>query len=645
MVFKASKNIDSGSHEFKKLLEQQQPYAWIHAPGRTQAKLSATKSKLPNKIMTLQDAYGGIGNSELSTIWPGHLLYKAGTLLNNNLSANDDTLLVQDISRISNNPNRANKAKKKMALTIYALDENGKPDWSRTEHLMLEKIHNGKIKVRRGQWNTKPLAFKAGKAVVASHMMYWTNQFQLNFSLDCPRGGPDNLTAAEWFARTMAKRVLDSNADGIEFDVTRWTWGYPERSPMDANNDLIPDYGYLNGVNSFGLGGQVFFRELRKLLGPDKIIQADSNDAIAGARGWNYLNGIQMEAFPMTNDYDRFSQAFLHLRLWSENAQVTPKVSYPFTKGPTTVFAQAYMPNGAKTDFRFRVGFAAACLTNMPHAFASLKKGKFDPANAEENDSDDDKQFGVFNWDEYHGGELHNWSWLGRPISPAHQDLSDMDANNLLAQASWEWVTDKSFTAETIQSGTSYNATIKAVPPTALPEKLRQGIQLMPKNINLKLTPGHGYTLEFEARGDDSWNYANQKFDHVPRLITITGAVTGKKETPLAVLADAQWRTYKLSFIANNSSLTTPVFGVSEQIGKTEIRNIKLYSGSSERWSREFENGLVLLNMTNTPWQANVKKNYYKRLKGSQAPEVNNGESVDSTITVPARDAIFLVKK
>ena len=40
--------------------------------------------------------------------------------------------------------------------------------------------------------------------------------------------------------------------------------------------DERPD-GYIDGVNSFGLGGQILFGELRRLLGPDKLLQVDSN--------------------------------------------------------------------------------------------------------------------------------------------------------------------------------------------------------------------------------------------------------------------------------------------------------------------------------------------------------------------------------
>ncbi len=65
-----------------------------------------------------------------------------------------------------------------------------------------------------------------------------------------------------------------------------------------------------------------------------------------------------------------------------ENAEVLlPRISYPFTKTPTTLYAKAYLPDRKLTDFRFRIGLAAATLVGMPHPFASLYNIKFDPAN------------------------------------------------------------------------------------------------------------------------------------------------------------------------------------------------------------------------------------------------------------------------
>ena len=645
MTFRATNHTKPNSKEFKRLLDDLKFYDWIHAPGLNQ-KFDITRKTYPNKIITRQEAYGGISEPSFSKVWPGHLLYKVGTLLTKDLSSDDQAIIVEDQSRIVKNKKKVNQENKKhpSTITIYALDETGRPDWSKAEHLHLKAVNGQKIIVERGQWGTTPLSFKAGKAVVAKHMMFWNQQWQLNLSLDSPRGGVGNLTAAEWYAKFLFEKIPNDESNGIELDVGRWTWGYPAENAMDANNDLVADYGYINGVNSFGLGGQILFREMRKIAGNDKIIQVDSNDAMYGIRGWRYLNGIQMEAFPAMSDYNRFSQAFLHLRLWADNAEESPKVSYPFTKAPTTVFSNNRLPDGSKTDFRFRVGFASACLLGLPHAFASIQSVQFDPANSSAND-ESGEQFGVFKWDEYHGGDLNDWHWLGRPLGLAKQELSALDKTDLLAKTAWQWHVDNGFKAE-IDQGKTFSADVKQIPNGVLPEMTWTGTRLAPKNADFpSLIPDREYTLEFEARGDDTWRYAGQTFDHVPRMVTISGSIATRTNKPLSFLADSIWRTYRISFIADASHLPTPTFGVSEQVGKTEIRNIKLFAGGAERWSREFEKGMVLLNMTKDPWRVQVRKNYYKRLKGNQAPEINNGQLIENEVVVPPRDAVFLAKR
>ncbi|MCX7016998.1 MAG: hypothetical protein NTW86_31295, partial [Candidatus Sumerlaeota bacterium] len=285
--------------ELKKRMEEQAPYPIIHGPG-LDSKSRMMRKRFPDKIITLQDAYGGISGTLQNEVWPGHCLYKVGSLLTADCSTQQTVLTVAEPERIIESQKALNQANAKFpyALIVYALDEAGKPDWSRAEHVVLTGIQGNELTVKRGQFGTKPLPFQAGKTAVAAHMMFWTRQWQLNLSLACPRGGPDNMTAGEWFAGKMAQRVKDAQADGIEFDVGRWTWGYPEKAPMDCDNDLVADYGYLDGINSFGLGGQVFLGALRKRLGPDKFIQTDSNDALFGVRGWNYLSGVQLESFP-----------------------------------------------------------------------------------------------------------------------------------------------------------------------------------------------------------------------------------------------------------------------------------------------------------------------------------------------------------
>ncbi len=642
MTFRAADTLHGEA--FARRLEEYAPYAVIHAPGSPENSRE-TSMRWPQKLVTDQMAYGGVGGDVAPGVWPGHFLYKVGTKLEKDLQPGDTVLRVEDFRRLAREGADTSEAKFPVTFTIYALDSKGLPDWSHAEHVTLVKVANGELVVKRGEWGSKPLAFKAAQAVVAGHMMFWTRQFQLNLSLHCPRGGEDNLTAAEWFAREVAARNEETGSDGVEFDVGRWTWGYPKSNAMDCNNDLLPDYGYISGVNSFGLGGRVLFRELRRILGPNKIIQVDSNDPIYGVRGWDDLNGVQLECFPAVNHFERFSSAFMHLRKWVESAGAFPRYSYGFTKAPTTVFSGSRKPDGSTMDSHFRVGLAADCLVGMPHPFASIGDMAFDPAN--ENGKEEPREvFGLFEWDEYHGGDLNDWNWLGKPFSSARQYLDDLVAKDLLEGVGWKWQVDGGFEAATGQAGGIFRAAVNRIPEQTLPYELWFGVRLEPVDGQAPaLKPDQEYTLVFDACGDDAWKFGAQVFPRVPRMIAIRGFEEGrgKADVSSSVLAEAKWQTYRISLTTSSSPGSDLAFGVSEQIGRTEIRNIRLYEGGAERWTRDFQNGKVLLNMTNHPWRFNIGSGY-RRLKGTQCPEVNNGEKISGVIEVPARDAIFLVR-
>jgi len=631
-------------NELERIIASADPFPIIHAPGKKD-KCLIVRRRWPNKIITIQDAYGGSMSTPLEEVWPGHCLYKAGALLSRDCSEKDTLLSVDQTSKIVRRPGaihsrKGKSGKMRFYLILYALDEQGKPDWARSERLELTGLEKGQLVVKRGMLGTKPLAFKAGQAVVASHMMFWGGQWQFNFSLHCPRGGPDNLTAAQWYARVIANRVAQCKVDGVEFDVGRWTWGHPERNPMDCNNDLVPDYGYINGICSFGLGGRVFFRELRRILGPNKIIQVDSNGATS-LRGWDYLNGVQLECFPSKNHFERFSEVFLHLRRWSEQAKALPRFSYGFTKAPTTVFSNAYLPDGSKTDFRFRVGLAANCMVGMPHPFASMNTTDFDPAN-DANKKTTVTIKGIYKWDEYHGGDLNDWQWLGKPLGPAKQYLDDLDDTDLLAGATWQWKTDTGFEAQCETSDTGGTANVKHIPEPKMPLDRWYGVrlELSPKQ-KLSFEPGREYTIEFDIRGDDRWNYRGQVFERVPRAVVLRGI--GEGLVAASVNAESKWVTCRIAMIAHPKAEPGLAFGVSEQIGQTQIRNIKLYAGGCERWSRDFEGGKVLLNMTKKPWRLDIGSGY-RRLKGKQCPDINNGQKIEGIIEIPAWDAVFLVR-
>lgn len=639
------------------VLNELEPIDILHAV--RPAVVDPVRAAYPEKTMITQLAWGGDYRISRDDFWPGHFLLKAGTKLVEDCPAttSNTVLYLEDYRLIAASQNAINSATDTAKYAVlHAVDENGNADWSKAEHVKMVSIDTatGALTVERGLHGTSPQAFAAGSAAIARHMMFWGNQWQMNFSLECPRGGPFNMTAAEWYALKAAQLLVIDNADGLEFDVGRWQWGYPKNNPMDCNNDLVADYGYIDGISSFGLGGQVVLRNLRELLGPDRIIQIDGNDALYGQRGWKYLNGVQMEVYPMGNDYDRFSQAFRHLRQWISDVEHPLAFSYPFSKTTSTLFGNVYDEHGDSVDWHFRVGFASALLTGMPHPFASITDINFDPDDPEGNDPELEEDKGFYKWDEYVGGELNDWKWLGPPLGPAVQHEEKLGTDDLLESVVWQWKTETGFSADCTSSNGEYTAVINALPPNTItwtsanypgsevPQALWFGVRLEMASGAPTLIPGQEYTVEFEAKGNDSWMVNGEVFDEVPRSMMIHGIGNYGYNEASSVFLDTEWRHYRFSMIADSDSPPPLSFGFSEQVGHASIRNMRLYQGSPERWSRDFKNGRVYLNMTLDPWTINVGTGVVQRFSGSQIPELNNGAVVNGTLVIPAQDAVYL---
>jgi hypothetical protein len=84
--------------------------------------------------------------------------------------------------------------------------------------------------------------------------------------------------------------------------------------------------------------------------------------------------------------------------------------------------------------------------------------------------------------------------------------------------------------------------------------------------------------------------------------------------------------------------------------GKVAIDNIKIYEGGAGPWRRDFENGFVLVNPLNKAYTFSTEelagefdRTGIKRILGTQAPEVNNGQPVTDTLTLEPFDAIILL--
>ncbi|MBZ5677716.1 MAG: hypothetical protein LAP61_26015 [Acidobacteriia bacterium] len=84
--------------------------------------------------------------------------------------------------------------------------------------------------------------------------------------------------------------------------------------------------------------------------------------------------------------------------------------------------------------------------------------------------------------------------------------------------------------------------------------------------------------------------------------------------------------------------------------GKVAIDNVRIVRGGVGPWRRDFENGSVLVNplpqprtFSATELAGTLNRTGIHRIKGTQAPDVNNGQPVTGDLTIGAFDAIILL--
>ncbi len=84
--------------------------------------------------------------------------------------------------------------------------------------------------------------------------------------------------------------------------------------------------------------------------------------------------------------------------------------------------------------------------------------------------------------------------------------------------------------------------------------------------------------------------------------------------------------------------------------GSIAIDNFRIYQGGVGPWRRDFENGIALVNPLSQPYTFTaaeiagaLNRTGLHRIKGSQAPDVNNGQPVSGDLTVGPFDAIVLL--
>ena len=341
----------------------------------------------------------------------GHWLYLNGCRLAEELPAESgiSTVKVDDPTLFKTNMGRFND--KNEDLGFCMLDENGRPDWARSEQVELLGVDPAKktITIQRGAFASVPRAFPKGRGYAAAHDVEgpWGKNSNLlwayNLATTCPRDAAgktctdrllDDLT--RWFG----EGGLLAAFDGVEFDVLHfYARGGGRGRGADVDADGIADAGIVAGVNAYGLGVHQFVKRLREAFGKDRLMTADGH-SVNNQRSSGLLNGIESEGWPNLSDcaLADWSGGLNRHAYWRDRAQ-TPTLNYINHK---------FMESGKPTQVPHaitRLVLAAAHFTDSAFTYSLLpprKKGS---------------RIGV--WDELQKGQARQPRWLGKALGPA----------------------------------------------------------------------------------------------------------------------------------------------------------------------------------------------------------------------------------
>jgi hypothetical protein len=641
MGFKTLLSATNQPNHYFDTLENAGRYA-IHHSGMNPANL--IKSTYGDQLISIvmnpgsvdgENRNNGVNHSQTHKVWPGFWLQYAGSKITANVTTGAAGITVEDPYRFATND----------WVIIYSLDGNGKPSWfflpsgvpsgqstgyyadtflPMFEYAQVTGINYSTkiVTLSRGKTGTEPKSYTANQAAAASMIPAWAveedegsgkviTQFNINRSLNAPKHPGTGENAAAFWARGIVSAMNAGINDGSESDVQHCLIN----GKADVDCDLVADGGFKDSVNMYALGYQEYTKAYRQGVGSSKIIQLDSIRPRNGYRGFKYVNGVQMETF-MKGDV--FSQAFDMLEQWVQKAESQPRFSYGYCRAATQTYGGV-----AGGDAMFRKQFAVGLLLGMPHPYGN------------------GDNFGLFDWDEQRGGNLDDYTWLGKAIGPYQRVTSAMGTTDLIAGKNWTVQVDQGFAAAS--SGSVTDSAGLQVNATQVPagERNYYGVRVKYNETQMQLTTGAVYTLVFDAKATDVVTYNGVQYGGMPGFIEIKEHGTIQK---IGVLATSGWRTYRMSFTTGVNGKFRTEFGLGEGKCTFWIKNIRLYTGSPDRLWRDFENGRVYLNESQEPWSVDLGTNVYWRLKGDINPQLHNGSMVTGVVTVPVKDALYLLK-
>ncbi len=587
---------------------------------------------------TIGNPFGSTGPSTSVCAWhAGHWAYYAGTNSSQAMTATSTSVVVADATRVT--PGRY--------VVIYDAPAGS---FENAEHALVSSVSGNTVTFSQRGFKSVARSHPAG-SIIAEHPVAGSakgteepQHWMYNMSSACPLDANGNQLAdamATWLRDNLLRgpqsRIVNLRVDGVMFDTDSWSVAW--RNRLDLDNDLVADGGWdsTNGINFWGDGMEHFYRMVRESL-PDKFVIG--GDRVI--RGFETLNGTQMEGWPVSGVYhsatpeylkmdELLSKSVMHLR---EGPQHMPSFVENFSKTPTKAYPYGVTPvPSSNAPFRFGLGTS---LLDDGYYGQELASETRDPWWDEfaVDVAPGSPTFGhaiAANPQDESLARMHR-GWLGQPWGPRERlydeatfalnrsllqnggldnssSLNGWTASNVrLAFESMEKMAGSgsvSVSAHLIYGASAGNATVRT-PAVGL----KAGVE---------------YTLVFSAKAAQTRN------------ITV-----GAGPSYQTFVVPDYWVRRAVSFTATTTGNASMVFQVGQENIPLWLDEVYVFEGSANVYTREFDNGLVVVNAGPQPKTVDLGQNYL-RIKGTGQDPINDGASV-SSVVVGAYDAAILVR-
>ena len=599
------------------------PHEYLNYPGEDDGVGCAQSHGNPFESTT--ETTGNCG------VYAGHWLYQPGTVTGTAITANTITIPVEDAARFD--------------VGQYAVIYNAPAgSFNNAEHVRItgKDTTAQTLTVERGYKSTASVHDSG--SIVAQHALGNgkdgdPRNWIYNLGTNAPRDGANRryidylpLWMSQNYRKDRAGNTANVTVSGFVFD-TEFHFEFKSKK-ADVNNDLVQDNGISpGGTNWWGDGFDAFHAGVRARFPDFYIIGGFRN-----VRGFDNLNGVQMEGYPIYGDFRElppdYSKLGTMLSMYSmqmRHRQQGAPHTHVLNKIPTLLYPYGDSAN-SNAPFRFSLGMTLLEDGYYGHQndprhpdmwfdeyAVDVTPGSSSYGQAVPSNPSDESQVRA------HRG------WLGKPQglrTRLYDDLQFAPDQSILLGGDFEsgvdgW-TGKSLTVSSDTSPSNVRdgtGALRAGAPGSYQLELFQA-QIRSPLVNL--VANTEYTLVFSTRAS--------------KLREVEVSIGGHGER---FMVGPNWQRHVMPFKTGSSSNDFIRFNVGRESSQVWLDSVYVFPGNPNVFRRDFDNGIVVVNATPTSKTVNLDGTF-KRILGTQDP-VNNGVTL-SSVTIPAYDSALLIR-